>query len=188
MRKLIPALSALPFLLAGCQIWQPGGTVYTAEKNAFSLAVPAGWNFTTKAVPARNADLFATKDGIYLQRLFVDHHLIKDPLPHSKRTITAQMSAFEIAEALVDDVRSNHDLLHFEVNENTPATVGGQPGFKLLLQYQNADRLRLTELRYGALVGDRVYFLRFVAPSRHYFERDVAAFEEAARSFRLNKS
>lgn len=188
MRKLTVILPALCFAFAGCQVWQPGGTVYTAEKNAFSLTVPAGWSFTTKAMPARGADLFATKDGIYLQRLFVDHRAIKEPLPHSKRTITAQMSPFEIAEALVDDIRSNHDLLHFEVNENTPAIVGGRPGFKLLLQYQNADQLRLTELRYGALVGDQVYFLRFIAPSRHYFELDLAAFEEAARTFRLNKS
>lgn len=187
MRILIPALAAL-LLLAGCQTWQPGGTVYTAEKNSFSLTVPAGWHYTTTAMPVRNADLFATKDGIFLQRLVVERHLIKEPLPSSKRTITAQMSPFEIAEAIVDDIRSDRALQHFEVNENTPATVGGQPGFRLLLQYQNADNLRLAELRYGALVGDRVYFLRFIAPARHYFERDVGAVEEAARTFRINNS
>lgn len=184
MRILIPGLATL-LLVSGCQVWQPGGTAFTAEKNVFSLTVPSGWNFTTKAVGGPHTDLLATKDGVFLQRLVVEHHLLKDPLPNSKRTLTAQMSPFEIAEAVIDDLRTSRALQHFEVNENTPATVGGQPGFKLLLQFQNSDNLRLAEIRYGSLIGDRLYVLRFTAPARHYFERDLATIEEAARSFRL---
>lgn len=186
MRKLIVVLLALS--LAACQqIWQPGGSVFTAEKNAFSVTVPAGWSFTTRAVPARNVDLMASKEGIFLQRMLIEHHVIKDPLPNSKRTIAAQMTPFEIAEAVVDDLRADRATPQFEVNENIPTVVGGQSGFRLVLQYQNADNLRLTEIRYGALMGDKVYFVRFVAPSRYYFARDRMTFDLAASSFKLNK-
>jgi hypothetical protein len=180
------SLLAVVFAFAGCQAgWQSGGSTYTADKNAFSIQVPAGWYYTSNLGPVRAADLFATKDGIYLQRLIVDHHAIKDPLPNSKRTVTNTMSPFEIAEAVVDDFRSDHALLHFEINDNTPAVVGGRPGFRLLMRYRNQENLQLAELRYGALVGDRIYFVRFVAPARHYFDQDVAAFEAAARTFQL---
>ncbi|MBI5690946.1 MAG: hypothetical protein HZC55_12730 [Verrucomicrobia bacterium] len=188
MRTLIPALFVPLLFLTGCQVWLPGGSTYTADKNAFSVAVPAGWTFTTKAVPTPRTDLIATKDGVFLQRLLVEHHPIKDPLPNSKRSLTTAMSPFEIAEAVVDDLRSQRSFQHFEVNENTPATVGGRPGFRLLLQYQTSDKLRLTEIRYGTLVGENLHLLRFVAPTRHYFERDRAAAEEAARSWRVPAS
>lgn len=141
--------------------------------------------YTTSASPVRGANFFATKDGIFLQRLFVEQHDLTQPLPHSKRRITAQMTPFEMAEAVVDDLRSDQALLQFQVTGNEPAVVGGRPGFKLALQYLTPEKLRLAEVRYATVVGDRLYTLRFMAPSRHYFDRDLATFEETAKTFRL---
>ena len=178
---------SLAMLLGGCQAWHPGGAVYKGD--TFSLRVPEGWTYATmRIVGAPPADLFATKDGIFLQQLLVEHSAIKDPLPHSKRILTAQMTPFEAAEAITGDLRSDHKLLHFDVTGNTPATVGGHAGFKLVLHYQTAEKLRVAEVRYGAIMGDRIYFLRFVAPERYYFEHDLAVFEESARTFQLGKS
>lgn len=182
---LIPAL-ALSLFFAGCAAWQPGGVVYSGDKN-FSIKVPAGWTFTTSLMGPKT-NLFATKDGVLLQQLAVTHHLDKDVFPNSKRSVTAQMSPFEVAEVIVDELRSSRGITNLNVVENTPATVGGQPGFKLMLTYQNSDNLRVTEVRYGSHVGDRTWFLRFTAPSRHYFEHELPALEEAAASFKLNKA
>ena len=184
LSRSLPLILPGLLLLTGCETWQAGGKDYTSSKGDLTLNVPAGWNFTLLG----GTDLTATKEGLPLHRMTVEHLDIKDPLPHSKRTVTPQMSAFEVAEAVLDDLRSDHDMLNFEVAENTPFDLGGRPGFRLVLNYRNAEKLRLSELRYGCLAGSKVYFLRYVAPTRYYFERDRAEVEETAKTFRVLKN
>ncbi|WP_415908433.1 hypothetical protein [Oleiharenicola sp. Vm1] len=181
---LLAAIAAL--FLAGCQIWQPGGVTAKTGDGAASLTVPSGWMFTTARNVAQG-DLLATKDGALLQRVVLSHHEIKEPLAHSKRKLEATQTPFEIADAVLDDLRANREMQALKVIENTPQTVGGHPGFRFVVEYGVADPvgLKLREVHYGALVGARLYQLTFIAPARHYFERDLAAIDKAAQSLQL---
>ena len=98
------------------------------------------------------------------------------------------LTAFELAEAVADDLRTNREFLNFEIVANEPATIGGREGFALTVRYQTKDKLRLTIRIAGVIQGNKLYTLRFAAPTRHYFERDLPAFTAAVQSFRWTKS
>ena len=184
MRKLLLICAlALAGLGAGCQLWNPGGTPATAKNGAFTITAPAGWMYATTLGP----DLLASRDGLALQSITIQHHDLAKPLPHSKRALTASLAPYEAAEAVLDDLRADHDLHGFELQENTPATVGGQPGFKLVFSYRTADKLHLSEACYGTIHGGSLYLARYLAPARHYFARDLTEFEASLRTLQFKK-
>lgn len=180
------AATAVILVLSGCQVWQEGGSTFRTRDGKASLHVPNGWMFTSAAAIAQG-DMLATRDGVLLQRMVLEHHELEKPLALTKRKLTPALSPYELAEAVVDDLRSNRELSSFEVHDNSPATVGGRPGFRLVTSFRvpAPEGLRVTEIRYGTIVGERLYTLRFTAPTRHYFERDLAIFESAAQTLQL---
>jgi hypothetical protein len=185
--KILISLFALAIAgLIGCQTveWKAGGTPHTAKDGDFTVTVPEGWTFAER-LPG---NIVGTRDGLLLQRLMVERRELKDPLPVSKRVLAASLTPLELAEAITDDLRANRSLLGIEVTESQPATVGGQSGFKLLINFHTADKLRGSEAIFGCIKGDRLYLLVFIAPARHYFTHDLAAFEEAAKTFQFGKS
>ncbi len=183
MRKpaLIPLLLAA-LALGGCQLpnWQPGGRVHTSVLGDFTVRVPATWMFVD-----RPAGFLATNDGVLLQRAGIQRHELAHPLPYSKRQLTPTMTPLELAEAMADDLRADRAFLGLEIPEITPAEVGGRQGFKLVMRFHDSEGLRYTQAIYGCLTSTRLYLLHYRAPTRHYYARDAAAFDELARSFTL---
>jgi len=175
----------LAFLLGGCQgvQWQPGGQAYTAQDGRFSVRLPTGWSF---AEP-RSGQVIATADGLLVQRIVVGHRELKEALPYSKRVLTAGLSSLELVEAMTDDLRADHGLLNLQIVENQPATIGGQPGFKLVTTHHNASKLQITSVLYGFVKGPDLYLLNYIAPTRYFYDRDLPGFEEAVKSFQLGK-
>lgn len=186
MRKFLLALTtgAALLCLTGCVTWHTGGQRYTAGSGTYALTPPPGWMF----IEAPSGTVRATRDGMILQQLVVTGHDLKNPLPASKHTVAATLLPFELAEAVADDLRSDRSLLAFEILSNEPTRVDGREGFALTVKYQTADKLRITQRIHGCIIGNKLYTLRFSAPTRHYFERDLPAFEAAAQSFTLLKS
>ncbi|MBA3848746.1 MAG: hypothetical protein C0502_01965 [Opitutus sp.] len=186
---ILKLTAAFAFLLAlaGCQIWRPGGVTAKSKDGLASISVPAGWVFTT-AAPAGKSDLLATKDGALLQCMTLKHHDLKDPLPNSKRTLKGGQSAFELAEAVADDLRANREMLALKAIESMPVEIGGHSGFRLVVEYGVAHPtgLKIREAHYGVIVGTRLYDLSFAAPARHYFGRDLPAFDAAAKSLQIS--
>ena len=101
--------------------------------------------------------------------------------------MTSSLQPFEVAEAVADDLKADHELLNFELVENTPATIGGQPGFKLTFAFRTAEKLCLSETMYGCISGGNLWLIRYRAPSRYYFERDGATFAETVKTFQFAK-
>ncbi len=77
------------------------------------------------------------------------------------------MIPLETAEVMSDELRSNANLTLQEIIENTPATVGGSPGFRLHCVYRAEDRLRVEKLFYDALVGTWLYYTLYEALAQH---------------------
>lgn len=171
-------------VLSGCQMptWQAGGVTHTSPVGDYSVRVPVGWSFL--AVPA---NFLATVDGLILQRAGIQRQDLRKPLAYSKRVLSPALTPLELAEAIADDMRADRDMRGLEVTETKPAQLGGRPGCKIVLQFHNSEGLRLTEVIYSCTTEHSVYLLHFMAPTRHYFARDLAAFDEMARSFQILK-
>jgi hypothetical protein len=175
-RHAIIALMMVLLLLNGCGAWsRTGGSHRLID---FSADLPAGW-FRLKDVDY----LLLTRDGPLLQSVTVSRLPAGGVLPHSLRTIAPGMLPLEAAEAVADDLRFDEAIGHFEVVESRPAVVGGLPGFRMTAVYRNMKDLRCKMVYYGVLRGPWFYGLRYDAPLRHYFDRDLAAFESIVGSF-----
>jgi hypothetical protein len=177
----LPLFVALLLLTSGCELWTVGGSTYQAPKQAFAMNVPSGWSYSTRM----GADLIATRDGLAMQSIQVRSVPLAKALPHSQRELSASLAAFELAETIKDDMQSNQALQTFTVIANEPATIGGQSGYKLTVTYSTSSQLRLTETQYGTIRNGELWTLTFQAPSRHYHERDLPAFESAVAGFKF---
>ena len=178
---LIPLLLAT-ISLGGCQLptWQSGGGTHTSVVGDFTVNVPPAWMFMERPVA-----FVATNDGLLLQRAGISRHDLALPLPYSKRKLAPTLTALELAEAVADDMRADRAFLGLEITELLPAEVSGHTGFKLKMAFHDSDGLRYTQLLYGCMTDAKLYLLHYRAPTRHYFERDAAAFDELVRSFHL---
>lgn len=172
-------------LASGCATprWtQVGGEYKNASLN-FSVDLPRDW--------VRKDDkegLFATREGFLLQKIIVSRHDISQPLPNTKKKFRREMLPQEAAEVALDQFASDPAFLKMNVLENLPAEIGGYPGFRVAFTHQSKDGLRSEDVLYGFLLKDQFYLLRYTAPRRYYFEKDLPTFETIVRSFKLVKA
>ena len=57
-----------------------------------------------------------------------------------------------------------------------------------MLTYKTKDDLKLRVVYCGVIQGEWFYGIRYSAPQRHYFDKDLKTFETVLRSFKLNKT
>lgn len=166
MRPLLLALA----LAAACatsrgpRLLAAGGVQRGA---GFSAEVPPGW-MRAGGGEAGGA-LAATRDGFALQWLQVE--CWKPPTPG--------LLPEELAERTASVVgwRSNATL-----TASRPATLAGRPGFRVELSYGEGG-LDFRYVAVGADLGERRCMVSYAAPARHYFARDLPAFERAVETF-----
>lgn len=126
-----------------------------------------------------------TRDGVALESIRIGRRALGRELPHTRRKLGPRMPPVEAAEVLLDNARSDPAVQGFELLDSDPATVGGRPGFRLAYGWSSKDGLRRKRVVVGAIADGWLYTLLYDAAARHYFDRDLAAFEEVARRFRL---
>jgi hypothetical protein len=180
MRKI---LLIVVILLTGCGPWTKAGGQYKSTKHNFILDIPQGWyRLNTSKY------LFITKDGVPLQNVVVNRISVDEPLEHTKKGLDREMLPQEAAEVIIDNTSSDPALLSFTLLENVPMTIYNRPGFKLLYTYKNRDGLEYKSIYCGFMSGDWLYGIRYSAPSRYYFSKDVGTFEEILNSLQLLKT
>lgn len=180
MNRLLIALTILA--LAGCGPWVKTEGPYTAAPLHVSADLPPGWM-------RQNTDrhILMTKDGVLLQVIVVKRLDISQEkqFPHTKKRVTREMLPQEVAEVVLDDYYSDTDNRDIQVEENAPATIDGNPGFRLRFTHGTGLGLHQRKLYYGFLKNGELYTLLYAAPRRHYFDRDLADFEKVVMSFKL---
>src|SRR5207253_4624160 len=158
----------LLLLLPGCAPWSLVGGKYGSSDNGYEVELPGNWrkqNFIRD-------NLTLTKDGLALQRVVIGRFTIDKDVPHTKRKLLKAMLPHDVAEVVIDDFRANQQVSNFQVIENLPVKVAGDPGFKIVYSYQTTENLKKMGAYYGALHKQWLYFLLYEAPARHYFARD----------------
>lgn len=89
--------------------------------------------------------LYITRDGFLLQNIIIERSDIDElppevtPLEHTfrqGRTISKGMLPQDVAAVVLNNTASDPEVLNFNVIKNTPATISGFLGFKLVTTYR----------------------------------------------------
>ena len=177
MKKWVVML--LVFLVSGCAVWQPTNGLYNGA--GYTVDLPKGW-MATKDPKSLNI----TRDGLPLQQVNVYIIDITKLEKENEKILSKSMLPQELAERVLDRMRSNKSVSQFTVVENVPAQIGGKEGFRVVYTFRQ-DKVRYREIYYGMLQGETYYRISYSAPVRYYFDKDVAVFEEIVKSFKLDE-
>jgi len=175
-------LLAVGLQLGGCVTlpWQPTAGTYTSPKENFAVELPSGW----MRLNAED-DLLITRDGLLLQHVSVERAVVDKPLKNTKKTLTRGMQPQAVAEVIIDNFVSSDRMLDVKVLENRPVQIAQQRGFRLVYTHRDKNGLRFKSVLHGFLAGDVFYAIRYTAAERHYFVKDLPAYEQVLASFRL---
>lgn len=179
--NLLCALIILFLCLYGCSSWVSVGGKYVSPEHQFETELPVNW----RRLESTRDGLLLTRDGLPLQTVRITRIPADKDLPFTKRKFTKGMLNQEVAEIAIDDLRSNQNLWNFQILQNVPVELSGHPGFKVVYSYQTKDNLKKSGIYYGAMIDRWYYSLCFEAPSRHYFSRDQATFEQLLKTFKI---
>ena len=181
-------LAAALLVTAGCVTlpWVPAEARYTPRSKDYSVELPQGW---MRFNMDEDDDLLVTRDGELLQAILVERLKVDRELRHTKKKLTRGMMPQEAAEVILDNFASDRKYTSFEVQENKPATIGRQPGFRAVFTRKTrGDGLKVKTVFCGFMKGDVLYGFQYTAPERHYFGKDLKAFEKVLQSFTLAKA
>lgn len=168
-------------LLIGCAPWTGVGGLYKNTRDNYAVDLPAGWMSLNT-----NKYLFITRDGGLLQNIVIERIDIDAPFEHTKKKLSAGMLPIEVSEVVIDNISSDKAVLNLSVLENVPVTIDARDAFKVLFTYTNKDGLKFKSIYCGILADKWFYSIRYTAPDRHYFQKDVGVFEQVLNSFRLS--
>lgn len=181
MKKTRWLSPVLIFILFGCATWVAVGGKYKMDSQNFAVDLPQGWRKFNFA----QDQLLITKDGFSLQRIDISRMEVGKDLPHTKKKFAKEMLPQEVADVFIDNFRSNTGIMNQEILENNPAQIGGHSGFKTVYTYQTKAGLNIKGVTYGFMWDNWFYEILYEAAERHYFERDLQAFEKVKESFSL---
>jgi hypothetical protein len=182
MKKLLFLLISL-FCISGCASVANERSLDDLPDHDFAVEVPTGW-----WKPKHINKYLITKDGAFLQYVLIQQRPIKRPYRNTQRKLNKGMLPQEAAGVIIDEIALDRRILNFKVIENAPAVVDGHQGFKILFTYKDKNGSPFKTLYYGFINGDSFYNIRYNAAMRHYFEKDIAAFEQILGSFKLVKN
>lgn len=181
MRKAFSIGIIIALLLGGCSPWiMVGGNYENATQN-FKAEFPQGW----RKFNLSRDDVLITKDGLSLQFIRITRNPIEKDLQHTEKKFSREMLPQEAAEIVLQNFRSNSNILNKEVLANDPALIGGYPGFNLVLSFQTKAGLSKRSIVYGFLSGDSYYEILYEAAKRYYFKKDESDFEKVKDTFKL---
>lgn len=168
-------------MLSGCATWVSVGGNYVSGADSFEVDLPVGW----RRIFSTQDGLTITRDGLSLQTVRIVREPVSKELPFTKLQLVKGMLPQEVAEIIIDSIRSNQNISNFQLGENQPARVGGYPGFKIFYSFQTKDNLKKQGVYYGVLVDQWLYRILLEAPSRHYFPRDLSVLEKIKDTFKI---
>lgn len=176
--KIAFTIFVLFCVIGGCATWSPVDGRLNAEN--YIVDIPQGWmKFDS------GATVMISRDGPYLQYVLLQERPLDQPFGHTRKQLNVYMLPQEAAQVIIDDLSSDTAVKNLTVIETAPAIIDGHDGFRLLYSYNNAQGLQLKTAYYGFIYEQFYYSLRFTAPQRHYFEKDIRTFESILSNFHL---
>ena len=168
---------------AGCVACTHTGGISKSASYSFTIDIPEGWRKIDN-----NRYLFVTKESPFLQYIMVQNRPIDRSFRNTKKKMQREMFPEEAAQIIIDELISDQNLVNLRILDNTPATIKGHAGFKILYTYRDSEGQVYKTLYYGFLKEDTFFNLRFTAADRIYFKRDVGDFRNILNTFQIVKN
>lgn len=180
MKRIVMLL--LVIVLSGCTTtWKKSDSKEFIDKSSnFAAYLPEGWMY----FPAPK-NFGMTKDGIFLDNIFVDMIKFNKELSSTKKRFQSNMLVDELAEVDIDNYRSNGQVTHFEVLDNQVVTLDGKDTYRFVFRYQTPQGLKSKGIVYGTVHNDMLYRIVYIAAEQHYFALYEKVFESFIQSFRF---
>jgi len=166
-------------VIAGCAQTQPRkAPAPTPLEPVARIRTPEGW------VQERNAyhQLLASRDGYFVQAIFVGARVNSDAFPAIKRSAEPGMLPSQLAELQIANVKTASGE-KLEVVENEPAEFGDLSGYRLQFRSFDGRGLEFRTIVYGAADEHYLYRMSYNAPVLYFFDRDLPVFEAMVKSF-----
>jgi hypothetical protein len=170
-------------LVAGGVACTHTGGISKPASYSFTVDIPEGWRKIDN-----NRYLFVTKESPFLQYIMVQNRPIGRSFRNTKKKMQKEMLPEEAAQIIIDELISDQNLMNLRILDNTPATIKGHDGFKILFTYRDAEGQVYKTLYYGFLKEDTFFNLRFTAAERIYFQRDIGDFRKILNTFQIIKA
>ena len=146
----------------------------------FEVAIPAGWQKHT----TKKFFLIYKKDPLR-QYILAQERPLDKPFKFSKKSLTAGMQSQEVATVVIDELRSDKQLLNLVVIESAPVTIKGNEGCRILFTYGLGDGSNYKTLYLGFIRDASYVSLRLNVAADKDFDRDLQAFNEVVDSMRF---
>jgi len=158
------------------------------DKDQIAVEWPSSWMMFTPAEADEKAKqdgflLLVTRDGVGLQAMIIKKRAVDQGFTHTKKKFAPGMPLQDLAEIVLDDIRSNPSFIDTQLIETSPSTLGDMSAFKLVIRYRNKAGLLKQSMYYGCVKNDFLYMLIYEAPQRYYYPNDLPAFEAVKNSF-----
>lgn|SRR5512135_270577 len=192
MRLLLVAMLSMS-ILAACAghqgDWSVVGGPQVIENEGIEVEWPRGWMKFTAARSNEQASkegwlLTVTRDGVNLQAMILKKRTIEQGFTNTQKKAAPKISPHELAELVLDDLRANPHFNDIQVVEDSPTTLDGDPGYKMVIRYRSKAGLPRQAVHYGCIHTGLVYMLSYDAPQRHYYALDLPTFEAVKNSLK----
>lgn len=175
-------------LLASCRTPAPvpprwsaraAGTV-VLPRAGVEAALPPGWI----QLDAYDRGLLITRDGLPMQFIKIIRAPHKVAFENIGKQGAPDLLPNELAELLIASNKARPGMASVAVTLNQPAELAGREGVKVGFAFRNARGAAYDELAYAVADDDGVLMFQYQALSRHFFARDLPAFEALVASAR----
>ena len=155
-------------------------------RGTFTVDLPVGWVRLSPDIGGDFRDTITlTRDGLSIQHITARRRSHEAAFPSLNKSVAPDILPTELAEFAIAEIKSSQDLTEYTVLTNAPTTISRHTGFRLHMRSKNPSGLNYEGVVYGFVDEGGFYYLEYWATRLHYFERDLANFEQAVASFRL---
>ncbi len=146
----------------------------------FEVDIPTGWQKHTT-----NKFFLIYKKDPLRQYILAQERPLDRPFKNSRKSLTAGMGSLEVATVVIDELKSDKQLLDLAVIENASVTVKGNDGCRILFTYGLEDGSQYKTLYLGFIRGVSYVSLRLNVAADKDFDQDMQAFNEVVDSIRF---
>jgi len=180
MRKisvlLLTTTVFLPFI--GCTpAWVVTGKTFKTK--AYHLRPPQEWMLINQGTAT-----MISRHGPELEGISIIRYKIDEPLPATSIRNVAEMLPHEIGETILLQQQARAHVVDVALTHMSVTQVNSHEAVRVVLTYREGGQ-PFTDVVYGLIDGLFYYELRYSALTTHYFEKNLASFEEVVRDFVL---